>query len=123
MTDAKTTTPALDAKLQSMFREMRDAEGGEAPQFPLPADLPEPVVAARFGPPRKLAAGLAAAMVAAVLVVPTQPSPDDLYLDVMSDSALLTDDLLLASPVLLPELNDFAEMYEIPETVESIQWN
>lgn len=121
MSDSKTVKTALEADLGRMFRSMRDAEALAAPACPIPAD--QAVATARFSPPRKLAGGLAIALVAAVLLPRSPAAPEMLYLDIMSANTLVTEDLLLASPTLLPEMSSDAALYPLPAVVESPQWN
>ncbi len=142
MSDSKISTNAVDRKLETLFSQLREADRLTAPDFPdsglAPIAGPASIapitdtaceVASNkrpFDPPAPLRAtgALAAAVLVALLIQPTPQSADALYLEIMEANTLLTDDMLLASPVIAPEQSSFDDWYAEPGgTEEELYWN
>lgn len=114
MTDNKPQSDALESKLGGLFGAMREQDSRRAPPFPLePGARDTSVPSAAFHPaPRKMVGALAAAVIVAIVATPMSQSPDEIYLHVMNENMLMTDELMLASPSVLPELDDYSELYD-----------
>lgn len=111
---AKTGDPTERA-LAARFAQLRVAERAEAPDFSaevslasvsVPASNYRPLVAAA------LAAGIAAFALFFVMQEPAQ-DPGELYASIMAANEISTDQLMLASPGLLPEVTGSPVVYEI----------
>lgn len=108
-----------DRELSRRFRQMRQEDAEQVPDFPSEGELAErsPIVAASplYRSVQKIAVA-AAAVVVTVGVLMTRPSPQDpgaLYADIMNANNMVTDQLMLASPGALPEMVSMPGIYEI----------
>ena len=111
---AKTGDPGERA-LAARFAQLRVAERAEAPAFP-PVESQSHETASFGGHGAALAAGLAAAIAGFALFFMTrQPTqdPGELYASIMAANVMTTDQLMLASPGILPEGGGVPTVYEI----------
>jgi hypothetical protein len=111
---AKTGDPGERA-LAARFAQLRVAERAEAPVFPpVESRSHETTFFGDHG--AALAAGLAAAIaVFALFFVAQQPTqdPGELYARIMAANVMTTDQLMLASPGILPEGGGVPTVYDI----------
>lgn len=111
MTDPFGSDNPRDREIARHFAAMREADARQAPAIPDGGALAQRRsldVEGRSSPviPR-LAAGVVLALVVGLLALDRSPSnPGDLYVDIMGDSYLLTDSLMLVSSGSSPELID-----------------
>ena len=124
MTDGQKTS-GLDRELARRFEQLRREDNLAAPPFPLQEELlaraAAPAASARRIVALSIAAGVAAALVLAVVLVPEPQAPDLLYRDIMSANVMITDQLLQVSPETLPGLSELPQLYDIGPPVDSQQ--
>ncbi|MCR9106784.1 MAG: hypothetical protein NXI15_15935 [Gammaproteobacteria bacterium] len=69
--------------------------------------------------PMRATGALAAAVLVALLVQPGDRNPEDVYLDVMRNSNIMTDDMLMASPAIVPEQASFDDFFGEPDGADT----
>ena len=115
------TDSELDRALSRRFRQMREQDAEQLPDFPSEAALAQrsPILAERRVYPTLQKVAVAAAVVVAVGVLmtrapqPPQQDPGDLYADIMSASSMTTDQFMLVSLSASPELTSMPDVYDI----------
>ncbi len=112
------TASQQDRELSRRFRQMRQADTQRVPDFPSEEELAErsPVRAVNplYSRVRKIA--VAAAVVVAVSILMTKPPPEDpgaLYADIMNANSMATDQFMLVSDSVSPEMISMPGIYEI----------
>ena len=118
MNDKQDSASQQDRELSRRFMQMRQADAERVPHSPTEEELAErsPIIAAsqRHSSVSKIA--VAAAIVVAVSVLMTRPpeqDPGELYADIMAANSMATDQLMLVSDGVLPELISMPGVYEI----------
>jgi hypothetical protein len=111
MNDKHDTAGQQDRELSRRFRQMRQADAEQVPDFPREEELAErsPITATI----QKVA--VAAAVVVTVGILMTRPpeqDPGELYADIMNANSMATDQLMLVSDGVLPELISMPGVYE-----------
>lgn len=126
MNDKQDSASQQDRELSRRFMQMRQADAERVPHSPTEEELAErsPIIAAsqRHSSVRKIA--VAAAIVVAVSVLMTRPpeqDPGELYADIMSANSMATDQLMLVSQSVSPEMVNMPGVYEIDLPVDQIQ--
>jgi hypothetical protein len=120
------TASQQDRELSRRFGQMRQADAERLPDFPSEEELAErsPIVAGSRLYPTVQKIAVAAAVVVTVAVLMTRPSPQDpgvLYADIMNANSMSTDQLMLVSDGVLPEMIGMPGIYEIDLPVEPVE--
>ena len=120
------TSGQQDRELSRLFGQMRQQDAERLPDSPTEEELAErsPIIAASpfFSTVQKIA--VAAAVVVTVGVLMTRQSPQDpgaLYADIMSASSMATDQLMLVSHSVSPEMTSMPGIYDIDWPVEQAE--
>ena len=118
MNDRKDSGDRLDRSLAASFARMKQEDQANLPAFPDMDRLRQTAPASNAARRERYwwrAAGLAAAItVAAVLLMPSPaPDPGELYADIMQANSMTTDQLMLPSPGILPEVTGLPGVYDI----------
>ena len=102
MSEPGTVQDKLERQLETMFAALREVESKEAPPFE-PGSGQVKLAEGGPKPPLKVAWGLVAAIVVAVIAFPDRQQPETLYLDIIASAELVTEDMIIAPPEFLPE--------------------
>jgi hypothetical protein len=126
MNDKHDTAGQQDRELSRRFRQMRQADAGQVPDFPREEELAEgsPITATNRLFPTIQKVAVAAAVVVTVGILMTRPpeqDPGELYADIMNANSMATDQLMLVSDGVLPELISMPGVYEIDWSVGQVE--
>ena len=111
------TASQQDRELFRRFGQMRQADAERVPDCPSEEELAErsPIVAGQRYP-RVQKFAVAAAVIVTVGVLMTRPAPQDpgaLYADIMNANSMATEELMLVSEGVLPEMTSMPDVYDI----------
>ena len=111
------TASQQDRELSRRFGQMRQADAERVPDFPREDELAErnPIVAGqRYSSVQKFA--VAATVIVTLSVLMTRPPAQDpgaLYADIINANSIKTDQLMLVSEGVLPEMTSMPDVYDI----------
>ena len=105
----------IDRELATRFAQLRVAERAQAPDFPAEELLSPAARSPWYFAPRFAAASAAGIVALALFLASSGPAQDagELYASIMASNEIATDQLMLASPGLLPEIAGNPAVYEI----------
>ena len=119
------TGDSTERALAGRFAQLRVSERAETPDFPSMESLSRvSTTPRRHGP--IVAAALAAGIAAfALLFAGPKPAqdPGEIYASIMAASEITTDQLMLVSPGLLPEVSGLPAIYEIELPAFPQEWD
>ena len=111
------TASQQDRELSRRFGQMRQADAERVPDFPREDELAERnaiVAGQRYSSVQKFA--VAATVIVTLSVLMTRPPAQDpgaLYADIMNANSIMTDQLMLVSEGVLPEMTSMPDVYDI----------
>lgn len=127
MNDKQGSVSQRDRELSRRFMQMRQADAERMPDSPSEEELAarSPIIVARqrHSSIRKIA--VAAAIVVAVSVFITRPpeqDPGELYADIMNVNNMATDQLMLVSESVSPEMISMPGVYEIDMPADQAEY-
>jgi hypothetical protein len=126
MTHKHDTGSQQDRELSRRFGQMRQADAEQVPDFPsekeLAARSPARTKSQLYPTVQKIA--VAAAVIVTVGIFMNNPTPQDpaaLYAEIMSANSMTTDQLMLVSQVIAPEMLSAPGIYEIDVPAGPVQ--
>ena len=128
MNDKYDTASERDPDLARYFRQMREEDSAQTPEFPQQSELaarsPLIVRAGAYGTVPKVAAAAAVVAVtftALLMTRPAQQDPGVVYADIMHTSSFATDSLLSVSQGTLPGMFSLPDVYEVESPTNTVE--